>query len=570
MKLSKDIINSVAHQYALDVKNNVIPTGKKIKLSVERYFQWLNESPESGFILDHKKGEFIIYFIENFINHIEGKLAGQPFLLAPFQKFTLYNLFGWVDSNGTRRIRTVYDKRAKKNGKTAEMAALALYCLTFDLEAKAQIYVGATKEDQAKLCWSTAKDMIESPVANIKLKKLGFKTLQKRIEFPKLNSFMSPLGGDSKTQDGINAHLSIIDEYHAHPTDAVKENLESSSVQRLQPITYHITTAGTNIASVCKNYEDSVLEVLNGIKKDDSLWIMIHDLDEDDDWENEVNWFKANPLLGQGLSIERIREEFVKAKNQPSKIPNFKTKHLNMWVDAPTIWISTEIWKKNKRVFDLEIFKKLGCFMAVDLSTTTDITAIALISNPDEKEARYLKTFSFCPEETIDKRSKEDRVPYRYWRDAGFLISTPGNVIDYAIIKEKVLELYFSLNCERVEIDRWNASQITSELLEKSVEMSEFSQTITSFSAPTKEFERLVLSEKLLHDGSPLLTWCLNGCLKIEDNNENVRISKSKSHATGKRIDPIIAGIMALGGAMSIEKPNEKDKYNNPNAIIEI
>jgi phage terminase large subunit-like protein len=412
--------------------------------------------------------------------------------------------------------------------------------------------------------------MIESPVANTKLKKLGFKCLQKRIEFPKLNSFMSPLGGDSKTQDGINAHLSIIDEYHAHPTDAVKENLESSSVQRLQPITYHITTAGTNIASVCKNYEDSVLEVLNGIKKDDSLWIMIHDLDDENDWENEDNWFKANPLLGQGLNIERIREEFVKAKNQPSKIPNFKTKHLNMWVDAPTIWISTDIWKKNKRAFDLEVFKKLGCFMAVDLSTTTDITAIALISNPDENETRYLKTFSFCPEETIDKRSKEDRVPYRYWRDSGFLISTPGNVIDYAIIQEKVLELYFSLNCERVEIDRWNASQITSELLEKSVQMSEFSQTITSFSAPTKEFERLVLSEKLYHDGSPLLTWCLNGCVKIEDNNENLRISKSKSHATGKRIDPIIAAIMALGGAMSIEKPNEKEKYKDVNAIIEL
>jgi phage terminase large subunit-like protein len=180
--------------------------------------------------------------------------------------------------------------------------------MSFEMEAEAEIYIGATKEDQAKICWAAAKNFIESPHANPALKQLGFTCKQKEIDNSNTMSFLRPLGGDSKTQDGINSHLSIIDEYHAHATDGVKENLESSSVQRRQPITWHITTAGTNIASVCKAYEDTCKEVLDGIKSDDHLWIMIHDLDEGDDWEDESNWYKANPLLGQGLEIDSLRK----------------------------------------------------------------------------------------------------------------------------------------------------------------------------------------------------------------------------------------------------------------------
>jgi len=574
MNPTKEMLSSVPFQYANDVKSGKLIVGKKIKQAVERFYSWIATAEADGYILDHKSGMWCVNFFPTFINHTTGVLQRTPLLLAPFQQFTMYNVFGWVDATGKRRIRTVYDKRAKKNGKSAEMAGVALFCMSLDMEMEAKIYVAATKEDQARICWKQAAQFIQSPAANPMLRNLGFTVQQRQILFKGTASVMMPLGGDSKTQDGINAHLAIIDEYHAHPNDGVKENLESSSVQRRQPITWHITTAGTNIASVCKNYEDSVIEVLEGRKKDDRLWIMIHDIDEGDDWEDETIWFKANPLLGQGLDIDNIRVEYIKAKNQPSKIPNFKTKHLNMWVDAPQIWIPNEIWQRNNilkfptknynylKEIPLSLYQQKGCYFALDLSTTTDITAFVGITEPDEDGYRFLKPFFFCPEDTIDKRSKEDRVPYRYWRDAGFMIATPGEVVDYNIITDFIVQKFPEYNIKRLEVDRWNATAVVNDLMEQNINVSYFSQAISNMSFPTKMFEKLVYEGKILHDGNPVLEWMLSGCMMIADANENIKIHKGNSNKHGKRVDGIIAAIMALGGSLST--PEETSKYSKP------
>jgi phage terminase large subunit-like protein len=569
MNPTQQQLNSVPFQYAADVRSGKIITGKRIKQAVERFYGWIETAEADGYILDHEKGMHPINFFPAFLNHTKGKLAGKPFHLSPFQQFTIYNLFGWVDNSGKRRISTVYDKRAKKNGKTAEMAGLGLYCMSFDLEMEAEIYVGATKEAQAKLCVKQAKQFISSPVSNKKLEKMGFYVRQSELGFTKTSSIMMALGGDSKTQDGINAHVAIIDEYHAHKDDGVKENLESSSVQRLQPITYHITTAGTNIASVCKNYEDSVIDVLEGRKKDDHLWVMIHDLDDGDDWEDSNVWFKANPLLGDGLDIDQIEREFIKAKNQPSKIPNFKTKHLNMWVDAPQIWIPNEIWKRNKvSEIPLNKFTTFGSYAALDLSITTDITAFVVLSEPDENSQRYIVPFFFCPEDTIERRSKEDRVPYRYWRDHGFLIATPGEVVDYNIVEDHIKQAFPKYNIIRLEVDRYNATSIINNLDEAGYEVSYFNQSIANMSFPTKTFEKEVYEGKILHDGNPILEWMLSGCVIIADANENIKVHKGQSNKHGKRVDGIIAAIMALGGSMSPKE--EESKYSKPNNDIYI
>lgn len=569
MKPTKKQIQSVPFQYAKSVQNGKLVTGQLIKEAVKRFYTWIEDAEKDGFTLDHESGMRAISFFPTFLNHTKGKMQGKPFVLAPFQAFTMYNIFGWKDVKGNRRINTVYDKRAKKNGKSAEMAGLGLYCMSFDMEMEAEIYIGATKEDQAKICWEQAASFINSPVANKALAQMGFYTMQRIVGFHPTKSKMRPLGGDSKTQDGINAHIAIIDEYHAHKDDGVKENLESSSVQRRQPITYHVTTAGTNIASVCKNYEDSVIEVLKGRKIDHHLWIMIHDLDEDDDWEDEKNWVKANPLLGNGLDIDNLQKEFIKAKNQPSKIPNFKTKHLNMWVDAPQIWIPNEIWKRNKvDILPLGNFSKFGSYAALDLSTTTDITAFVAVSEPDENDERFIRPFFFCPEDTIERRSKEDRVPYRYWRDAGFLIATPGEVVDYAIVEDVIQQQFPKLNIIRLEVDRWNATSVVTNLMEAGVEVAYFNQSIANMSFPTKTFEKLVFEGKLKHDGNPILEWMLSGCVVIADANENIKIHKGNSNKHGKRVDGIIATIMALGGSMSPKE--EVSKYSKPTDDIYI
>lgn len=587
MTPTKEMLKSVPFQYAQDVLDGKIITGKRIRQACERFFRWIDQADERGFLLDHESGMQAINFFPTLLNHTKGKMAGQKFELAGFQQFTMYNVFGWKNKeSGLRRINTVYDKRAKKNGKSAEMAGVALFGLSFDGEQEAEVYVGATKEDQAKICWKQAKSFVDSPVANPLMRRLKFQCKQREIWNHETGSVLMPLGGDSKTQDGINAHIAIIDEYHAHPNDSVKENLESSSVQRAQPITWHITTAGVDVHGVCKNYEDVCRDILDGIKEDDHLWIMIHDLDDGDDWEDESNWIKANPLLNQGLSIENIRKEYTKAKNQPSKIPNFKTKHLNMWVDAPSIRIPDEDWMHSADPIKLENFLKYGCAGGLDLSSTTDLSAFLLVSNEDPDGYRDVLPFLFCPKDTIEKRSKEDRVPYRawsalklkkyidfkgtdlkndyFWKNVPCLEATPGNQIDYTVLEDFVKKIYETQHPKWTFYDRYGATQLVQNLEDRGVEMHPFAQTITYFSAPTKEFERIAYKGKFRHGGHPILRWMLSGCVAYEDPNENIRYVKNRST---KRIDGIIALIMALAATMTEAETNES-KYNNEDEEI--
>lgn len=575
MKLTPEMLSSVPFQYAAGVRSGAVVVGKRVKQAVERFYRWIDEADEKGFVLDHRAGMRIIKFFPACLNHTVGKMQGQPFVLAPFQQFTLYNLFGWkVKATGLRRISTVYDRRGKKNGKTAEMAGVSLFCMGLDNEMGAKCYVGATKEDQAKLCWEQAADFINSPVANPILRKLGFIVQQKKILFPHTKSTMQPLGGDSKTQDGINAHLAIIDEYHAHTDDSVKENLESSNVMRSQPIVYHITTAGSNIQSACKRFEDeTIIPILEGQADLDHVFAMIHEIDEGDAWDDETVWVKANPLLGQGYEIDRLREKVQAAQLQPSKAREVKTKNINMWVDAPSIWIPGELWAKCRH--DLtpeqvaEKFAKHGGFAGGDLSTKLDITAYVALSNPDEAGDRYVWPFFFCPKDNIIHRSKEDKVPYVHWMDAGLLTATPGNVVDYNIIEAVIYDHFTRNNIERVDFDPWNAQSLINNLMDRGINVAELNQTMATLSEPTKEFEALTYSGKIRHDGNPILAWMISRCVPIYDTKGNVMIRKGDKSQVGSvaRIDGIAATINALAGSMSQPETNES-KYNNPDTEV--
>jgi phage terminase large subunit-like protein len=569
MNLPTEILSSVPFQYASDVKEGRITTGRKIKLAVDRFYFWLENADQKGFVLDNNSGMRHINFFTEFLVHTKGAYAGNAFELSPYQQFTIYNIFAWkkYNSNGqlVRVIKTVYEKVGRKNGKTAVLAGLGLDCQGFDFEEAPEIYVGATKEAQAKVLWEQAYQFV---FKSLKLRKIGFKNTQREIRSTFNIGVFRFLGGDSKTLDGLNPSVSIIDEYHAHKDDSIREVLESAMGARLQPLIYIITTAGTNVVSACKLYEDVCVEILEGQKEDDSTFIMIHDLDDDDDWQDETNWIKANPNLGVSISMDYLRSEFQKAINQPSKAPNFKTKHLNMWVDSPEIWIPTEIWKKNKvDSIPMEKFQTFGSFAALDLSTTTDLTAYINLSEPDENGDRYILPYFFCPKDTIDKRSKEDHAPYRDWMDRELLIATPGNTVDYDAVQEKVLETFHVNGVKRLEMDQWNAAQMANNLTKAGIEVSFFSQAISNMSFPTKQFEKLVYEGKIKHDGNPILEWMLSGCVVIEDPNENIKVHKGKSHMGKKRVDGIVATIMALGGSLSIEQTNES-KYNNPNEEI--
>ncbi|NHM07996.1 terminase large subunit [Flavobacterium sp. CYK-4] len=580
MIISDEMKSSVPFQYAQDVLDGKIICGKYIKLAAKRFFEWIDQADEKGFYLDHKEAMFVIEWFPRYLIHTKGPLAKlkAPFILSPYQQFTIYNIFAWkIKGTNLRRINFVYETVGRKNGKTTQLSGLGLYCQAMDGEEGAEIYVGATKEAQAKTLWEQAFNFVEK---SLKLRTLGFRNTMREIRFPRMSAVFRFLGGDSKTLDSLNPSVAFIDEYHAHKDDGVREVLESAMGARENPLVYIITTAGFNLKSVCKHAEDSYKDILKGLNVDDHTLIMIHQLDEDDDWELEANWEKANPNLQHSTTLlDFLRREFIKAKNQPSKIPNFKTKSLNMWVDGYNVWIPSEIWKKcdfnadktvdQRKPLPIEKFHEFGSYAAVDLSTTTDITAFAILSEPDNENKRYLKVFLFCPEDTVQKRSKEDSVPYRYWVDSGFMIATPGNQVDYAIIEDYIRSHYLSHGIRRIEFDRYNSSSLVNRLDDEGFNLSEFTQTLPNYSHPTKTFESLVYKGEIIHEGNPVMEWMLSGCVKIEDTNENYRISKGKSHANGKRIDGIIASIMALGGSLSPPEDTNESYYNKAGTTFE-
>lgn len=240
-----------------------------------------------------------------------------------------------------------------------------------------------------------------------------------------------------------------------------------------------------------------------------------------------------------------------------------------MWVDAPEIWIPNEVWKKNEiETLPMHAFETFGSYAGLDMSTTTDFTAWANLSEPDNDGIRYLHVDLFCPEDTIDRRSKEDRVPYRAWRDAGYIISTPGNVIDHKYVFDHIIANRLKYKNIRIEIDRALATNITTELMDAGVEVSWFNQGIMNISPPTKEFEKLIYQGKIKYVHNPAMSWMLSGCIKIEDPNENVKIHKGRSHQGNKRVDGIIASIMALGGSISMKET--PSKYETPQSEIYI
>lgn len=582
MEVTKSMMQSVPFQYAKDVLDGKIVVGKNIELAVEHFYELIEG--DNDYLLDNNDGMKVINFFPTFLKHTKGPDAGKPFHLSPYQQFTYYQIYAFKKYNEqdrlVRLIRTVYEKVARKNGKTAGLAGLGLYAQGCDGVQGPEIYVGATKELQAKILWEQAYGFV---FKSHHLRTAGYKNMQREIR-TNINGdlgYFRFLGGDSKSQDGLNPNLSIIDEYHAHASDGVREVLESAMGARLNPLTYIITTAGTNIASVCKNYEDVCLDILKGIKKDDSTLIMMHDLDEDDDWENPENWKKANPNLGISVSMDYLQTEFTKAKNQPSKAPNFKTKHLNKWVDAYSTRIPDEIWMQNTDKPKIENFIKYGCAAGMDLSSRIDLSAYVLVSNPDPNGFIDILPFVFCPKDTIHERSKEDRVPYDYWqnlplldyleisdteklkyvylKEQKVLTATPGNQIDYDYISNTILSTFWVHGVKWIDFDRYKSTELVQSLEKKEVVFYEFTQTVSMYSFPTQEFERLAYLGKLRHGGNPLLRWCLSNIMPFINNNEDIRYVKKEPK---KRIDPIQAIIMGLAATLTQEETSNESKYN--------
>lgn len=543
--MAKRAAGPAYHRYAEDVAAGKLVACKWVRFACERYLRDLEAhgtKPGGPFCFDPAAAQHRLDF-NNFLHHWKGKWAGQLFRAEPWQQFCQANLFGWKRADGTRRFRKAYTTVARKNGKTFDAGGTGLYMLVADGEQGAEIYSAATKKDQARIVWDDAKQMVKrSP------------SLAKRVQTLKINlsvqataSKFEPLSAEDDTLDGLNPHGVVIDELHAHKTRGVLDVLDTATGARSQPLLYMITTAGADRHSPCRFEQNYAEQVLSGTVENDAYFAYIATLDEGDDWKDERNWAKANPNLGVSVQIEELREQAKEAADKPAALNSFLRLRLNMWTEQETRWIALERWDKCGGVVDRAALRGRACFAGLDLSSTTDLTALVLrVPAVEEGERHAILPFYWLPEDNLAQRVKRDRVPYDAWKSMGYLETTPGASIDYAWIIKRLQELADEFVIQEVAYDRWGAQKIRTDLEDLGFAMVEFGQGMASMSPAMKQLEGEIMAGQINHGDHPILRWNFDNLAPRMDPAGNIKPDKERSR---EKIDGLVALIMATGRA---------------------
>lgn len=502
--------------------------------------------PPRGFWFDAEEAERVVRFIEENCRHHKGEWAGQPLTLEDWQKDDVIRpLFGWKRADGTRRFRTAYIEIPRKNGKSEIGAAVGTLLAFADDEPGAEVYASATKEDQAKIVWGTAKEMVkQSPELR------EYVTIRRKtLSCEELGSKFEPLGSDSDTLDGLNVHGNIVDEMHAHKDGHLLNVLVTATGARRQPLTFIITTAGVyNPESPGWEQHEYAVRVLEGAIEDDSYFAYIAAADEADDFTDPETWRKANPNLGVSVKEDYLAEQCRAAENKPSYLNTFLRYHLNRWVEQTERWIPVEAWNAcDATPIALESLRGRTTYGALDLSTKLDITALTLALPAADGFFDLLFRF-WVPEALVEQRAREKQLPdYSAWVRDGWLKATPGNVIDYDFIREEVKSLASVVTLKELGFDPWNATQLATQLSGDGLTLVEMRQGPRTLSEPSKEFEKLVVARKVRHGGHPVMRWMVSNAVIRRDANDN--IAPDKRSASGK-IDGVVSTIMALGRAI--------------------
>ena len=491
-----------------------------------------------------------INFIQRLCSHTKGKWAGMPFHLLTWQFVILWRLFGQCKPDGNRQYRTTYCEIPKKNGKSELAAAIALILLVADDEQGAEVYSAAADINQAGLVYAVSAQMVRN---NKTLsKRLRVLDSRKRIIDYKTNSFYQVLSAEVATKHGLNPSGIIFDELHAQPNRNLWDVLtEGTDYARSQQMVFTITTAGVyDPNSICWEIREHARQIDEGTIQDDSFLPVLYIADkEKEDYEDPKLWKRVNPSIGRIFTLDHIAEDYEKVKQRPARLNNFLRFRLNIWVNQLSRWIDMTAWDDCKGKIDPGVLIGRECFAGLDTSTKIDLTALVLAFPPEDDGDKWeIICKTYCPDDTIMRRSQEDRVPYNLWRDAGYLTATPGNVVDESFIKADILNFSKIYDLKEVAYDPWNASSIATDLLEThGIQMVEHRQGYASMSEPSKEFEKLILSKKLRHDGNPVLRWCVDNLAVTTDAAGNCKPAKDKAR---ERIDAAVASIMAVGRAI--------------------
>ena len=491
---------------------------------------------------DEAKADRAVKFIEN-LKHTKGKWDGKPFWLLPWQEQIIRDIFGIVDEDGHRQFRTAYIEIGKKNGKSELAAAVALYLLYADGEPAAEVYGAAADRQQASIVFDVARRMVEKAPALYKRSKIAAAT--KRIVNYTNAGFYQVLSAEVGTKHGLNVSGLVLDEVHAQPNRKLYDVLtKGSGDAREQPLYFLITTAGTDKESICYELHSKALDIMAGRKIDHTFYPVVYGLADDEDWTDERNWHKANPSLGQTIQIDRVREMFQEAVDNPAEENVFKQLRLNMWVSSLTRFIPEQIYDLGNMPIDLASLQGRDCYGGLDLSSTGDITAFVLMFPPRTPEEKYVMLpFFWIPEDTIPIRVRRASVPYDVWFKQGYLNATEGNVIHYDFIEKFIEDLGTQYHILEIAFDRWGAVQMTQDLEGMGFTVVPFGQGYKDMSPPTKEFYKLLMEGRIIHGGNPVMRWMSGNVVVDTDPAGNIKCTKAKSP---EKIDGIVAAIMAL------------------------
>ena len=507
---------------------------------------------------DEKMADRAVRFIE-MLPHTKAEWEGKPFWLLPWQARIIRDVFGILREDGTRQFRTVYIEIPKKMGKSELAAAITLYLLYADNEPAAEVFSAAADRAQASIVFDVAKRMVELTPGLNKRSKIMAAT--KRIVNYSNAGYYQVVSADVANKHGYSISGLCFDEIHNQPNRQLWDVLtKGSGDARRQALHVAITTAGTDRNSICYELHCKAVDILNGRKIDPTFYPVVYSLPDDADWSDEKNWYKVNPSLGYTVPIERMREAFLQAQENPAEENVFRQLRLCQWVGSAVAWIPEHIYDKGNTPIDVERLKGRECYCGLDLSSTSDITAFVMVFPPLHDGDKYIVVPHFwLPRETLELRVRRDRVPYDVWEKQGLFHVTEGNVVDYNFVRRTIGELGKQFHIMEIGVDRWNATQLITDLDGDGFTMVPIGMGFKDMSPGMKELYKLLLEGKVIHGGNPVLRWMAGNVVAEVDAAENIKPSKKKST---EKIDGIVALIMGLDRAIRHEQ--QGSVYDDP------
>jgi phage terminase large subunit-like protein len=544
MNLGERVLN-----YVNAILDGTIPAGQKHIWACQRFLDDLERTQEDycWFYFDIDQLYDFYEWAKQF-KHFKGILAGQYIELTDFQLFVAANIFGFLNKKThKRRFLRAFIELARKNAKSQFLAIVASY-ITFLSEQLEECYIAGWNRQQSSLVYS---DIVKQ-LGSCEILQGKYKEAYGKITHLRSGSIIVPLSKEAKkTGEGTNPSLGIVDEYKDHETSEIHDVIDSGMGARENTLMFIITTAGNNLNGPCfKEYKycAQVLDPENPVENDE-YFIIICELDKDDDIKDERNWLKANPIVATyEAGIKKLRSDLKLALDNPEKMRTFLTKRMNIWVDQKENgYMDMARWNACGRDLDWEELRGCEVVVGIDLSAKIDLTSVNFEAKKDKKY--LIKNHSFMPEETIALRAKTDRAHYQLWAKDGWITPTPGAVVDYSFIKRyiKDKEEKYGLIIKEIPADPWNATQFTQDMESEGYTVVEMRQGIKTLGEATKDFREQVYQGNVVHDNSPVLAFAMANAVTKSDSNDNIMLDKSKST---ERIDPAAATINSHARAM--------------------